>query len=698
MRNDAASFEPAHLYYYVIFHAPQPDQPYSPIIHTPFSESLVPVGGLHGLDPGLHAVLPALSYCLQLPRHGFDALDMPAGQTASGVFVPHPIMLLPDYAVLSPKMAPVLRNRPPALVISEDICHETGQALAVRTGAFLGSVRLSDLSSQLLQQHWERIGAQMQSLPLPDSPLPVAPQLLPDEAVPLLFLANQLRASDQLVRRLEDDSFSISSQMGMAIRLRGLLDAMVEMEKKGAFDPSPDELDEATRRHSASVRVPLVLTLPGTAARQRPKGKGVEPVAVNPAEQKAVDIIGLHAAAARSGVRLDGATLPTDVFAKLDRLERSAISAKQKNHFVWKTMSAIGKQLAKHLGPDGVAALRRASHIVAFTDFPIGLGILPGDDDPLCCITPISYRPLTPLTRTLQIEVSDVGELYIGRGFKVVVAECLSQTDRIRPFSDAGWQMVRDMFAGDKRVEFVYRDIQSVQALKDLLHEHGDASILVISAHGRYAADANAAGLAIGDEIWMGDDDDLHPPPVVILSACHVSPRGVGAVTVTDLMLRAGARAVLGTLIPVDVRRNSLLVARLFTYIAEALEGRGHYRTLADAWAFVVGSNAVNEIVASPEKLAVWAHYRPKGRVSPVEEFMLSRSVGRLRRGHIYADTVTVLREIAAENGMQGYLNSILSSQGIFPESCFYVWTGSPEHVLLTEPIIEKLIDRGGQA
>ena len=56
-------------------------------------------------------------------------------------------------------------------------------------------------------------------------------------------------------------------------------------------------------------------------------------------------------------------------------------------------------------------------------------------------------------------------------------------------------------------------------------------------------------------------------PPVVILSACYVAPRGSGAVSITDLLLREGAVAVLGTQVPVDVYHNAVLMTRFFYYI-----------------------------------------------------------------------------------------------------------------------------------
>ena len=80
----------------------------------------------------------------------------------------------------------------------------------------------------------------------------------------------------------------------------------------------------------------------------------------------------------------------------------------------------------------------------------------------------------------------------------------------------------------------------------------------------------NIAGLMVGNEFWMADENDYRVPAVVILSACHVSPRGSGTVNIADMFVRAGAEAVLGTFIPINAKRNMIFINRFYTYIAEA--------------------------------------------------------------------------------------------------------------------------------
>lgn len=56
------------------------------------------------------------------------------------------------------------------------------------------------------------------------------------------------------------------------------------------------------------------------------------------------------------------------------------------------------------------------------------------------------------------------------------------------------------------------------------------------------------AGIMVGEEFWMASED-INVPPIVILSACHSSPRGMGAVNIADMFIRNGAISVLGTFI-----------------------------------------------------------------------------------------------------------------------------------------------------
>ncbi len=244
---------------------------------------------------------------------------------------------------------------------------------------------------------------------------------------------------------------------------------------------------------------------------------------------------------------------------------------------------------------------------------------------------------------------------------------------------------------GNKRIALDLVETPSVNALREAIAGHRP-DILIISAHGALSPTANVAGLSVGDELVLGPG--LGPlPPVVILSACHVAPRGAGTVSVADLLLREGAVAVLGTQVPVDVWNNTMLTARFLINIAEVVGGvEGYGDNLLQVWRHVQSGNAVLDVLAGSPSLRAWGgELTPSGR-TVLQEFMIKRSVDRLRTGDIYADTETVLGEIADDMHMGDRVRNWFRNPGYVPESAFYAFAGSPERIRL-RPSQDRLRD-----
>ena len=182
-----------------------------------------------------------------------------------------------------------------------------------------------------------------------------------------------------------------------------------------------------------------------------------------------------------------------------------------------------------------------------------------------------------------------------------------------------------------------------------------------------------------------------HLPPIVFLSACQVSPRGHGTVNITDLMFRHGALVVIGTLVPIDVRHNAILMARFFANIAETMKGtEQRFRTLQQIWHFALTYNAFNDVLSSNDPIRAWATEKKDG-LSVLQEFMTTKSAGRLRPESIYQDTVAILENIARERGIHKRFRAWIDSQGYIPESVFYVMMGWPERFIFNDPLIAKL-------
>ena len=326
-----------------------------------------------------------------------------------------------------------------------------------------------------------------------------------------------------------------------------------------------------------------------------------------------------------------------------------------------------------------ISVIRTASQIDAFTNFPIGLLRLPEHTAPLAALVPIAYRPINPLTRAFQLEFTPDHSVDFSNGMRVLVIECIPDTDPVGVLSRRAWTFASQELTDPTRA--VYVDIVEVSdkaGIADALATNRP-DVVVLSAHGVYDADANMAGLAIGDEVSLGDD--LGPmPPVVILSSCHSGPRGAGPVAVADLLLRAGARAVLSTLVPVGVLHNSTFMTRLLVYMSESIGGSETHATLLDLWHRVQTNTVIMDILYGNPRLLEWGHSDSKG-TPPIVEFMSGRSAGRLRPWHLYQDAEAVLLDIAAERGEREAVQGWLRAPGYVPESMMYTIVGDPSSV-----------------
>jgi len=677
-----------YLNYYVVFESTSDSEEYSPVIFSSFSNREKVFYGLHGFDEDLENILPALWYCIQLPRNVLDTVDLPAQVMKKDYSVSHNIILISSSVDQEPLSKKLIKLFPPTLVIGEDTCSDFSASFASGNNATLGAITVGDISSEILRDHWNKLTNHMQSVAKRDSPLHVRPRLLlgnERKALPLTFTTNQFKTTPSLLDTLQADRYLDKSILKHSFIEKNKVNTIAELERQGEINPSKGRWDNVFEEQLQKTLIPIVLTMPGTSARHKRKTEKKE---INDLDREVIEFLGIHKAIGNGGVWIESDTLNDEIFKELYSLEEHCRGRNISNKYVWRSMKRMGRILERFIGNEQLISFKRASHITVFSDFPLGVAILPGYEEPLNCIIPISQRPLTPLTRALQTELPKVNEYYLGKGFKVLIIECLSQEDPIREFSEKGWEIIDQMFQTNDIVEIEYYEANEVSELKRILQHNDDADILIISAHGTYDTDNNFAGLVIGNETWLAYENDFSVPPFVILSACHVAPKGVGAVTVNDMFLRAGAKAVLGTLIPVNVMKNALITIRLFVQILEALNGSKRFRSLDEAWQYVVATNAINEILDSSKKLKNWAHKRIDGKKSPLEIFMQEKSK-RLRLGNIHMDTINILRELAAEDGLQEMFDAIMNSQGYFPESCFYVLTGYPENIILKETIFD---------
>lgn len=301
--------------------------------------------------------------------------------------------------------------------------------------------------------------------------------------------------------------------------------------------------------------ISVVLTFSGISKLQMQYGASANILSEN--ERRAIRIMGVHRAIARNGILIELPIANEELFRKYDELEQRCKNGTN-NKYIWKALTDLGKLLKKYFNDFQVEALKKVKDITIFSEFPIGLTIFDGDEVPLQCYKKISYRPLTPLTRHFQIEMQKTNQHYLGKKCKIAIAECIINNEEnkfVYQMSELVYSTLIDMTKIYPGLSVNYRQTYSVDSIKKFIADNKDADILYISAHGSYSRKHNIAGIMLGDEFWIASEDMI-VPPIVILSACHVSPRGMGAVNIADMFIRNGAITVLGTFIPVNAKRN----------------------------------------------------------------------------------------------------------------------------------------------
>lgn len=669
----------------ILFNAPPQAEEYRPVVPylptTPF---------LHGLDPYIIPALESIWWCLHLPPHYGHCHDMNASTLVAleNLELSHKILISPCWTPNS-QFDEIASFGTVGLVITPDNAKEDGLRIERAIKPFLGGLTYTDLTQERLDGCWAEIcktvgdrGKRCHAPKLTSLGEGAA------ERLSLFFLERQMVPVNCDVPSHVDKN--PTELVGEVLSLSQYINAVASLEHAGC---QPEEFNSRFPEAMSSNQphFPLAIGSAGIPSKmkQLAASKHNDPpsdlvVASVGDERKVINILLAHYAVSRNGFGMLLPDVPSKIFALLGDLERMQHAQRSKNLNIQGMLGRIGKELGAMLTTEQQLAIKASRAITAFTDFPWGLAILPGDTSPISTSHPVSYRPLTPLTRALLFEVSPIPSIYFGDGFSVLIAECLEESDSIRDISEEGLKKMEQqliaMAAG--KVTCRLEVVDCLTKLHNLLNEE-DYDVLIVSAHG--ISNGRMAGLRIGrDEVY---DIEHKLPPVVIFSACEVWPRGNGVISVADLALRHGALAVLGTLVPIRVTHNLFVMSRIFLYIIESIHRREPHLNLADAVAFTLASNAVLDVLHGSPRMLEWGFkLRSNGpKNSPLAEFMSTRTKGRIRRSHIYEDTENMLIEIAEEQGGQYGQNvqNFLKSSGYVPESLFYIMIGYPEQIIL---------------
>lgn len=650
---------------------------------------------MHLFDKNLETIIPAIEYVMHLPRLELDLYDLDEGTIDAAYDESHNIVPIPD--TLFVRLGGNIASVKPTLIIYSDNCDSGVIKVSKLMNPVLGSYKVNELNEKLLKEQWSELG----NLSNQDSYNKISnidkQYLLKGEytkALPLLFLGRQYNQIDEVLQKIYNSSCIERECIELQRSQITHQNILMEIHKRGIHEiDKAREIYESVYKEELQKRdMNVIITFPGVSKQQIKYG-GVASI-IPELEKRVIRILGLHRSIAKNGVLIELPCANEQIYKKINEIEIRCKNGTN-NEYIWKALVELGKLLGSYFTDYQLQCIMKAKHLTIFSDFPIGLAIIENTEVPLQCYKEISYRPLSPLTREFQVEMGKCRQHYLGKGCKIAFAECIisnAENRYVREMSEIIFHTLCGMKEQYSNMKFEYGETYTIKDIKKFINDNSDADILYISAHGHYARERNMAGLMIGNEFWMADENDLHVPPVVLLSACHVSPRGSGAVNVADLFIRAGAITVLGTFIPVNAKRNMILMTRLFTYILEGQKESSQYRTLADAWAGVVSTNAIHELLQTSDKFEKWMYGKNlNGKVRMIE-FQLERCVGKLHPSTIYSDTINIIKEMLKDEKMEGKFGDILEQKNFFPESFFYQFIGYPENVFLYNEIFSEAL------
>lgn len=651
-------------------------------------------GTMHLLDDDLNGTLGAIEYIMHLPRTVFDIYDLDEEFMASLYDTPHKIVLIPDDEIINHNIG----NESPAMFILTEDCGRDIKRNCEKRKPLLGTYYIYELNQELIKKQWEKIWMSKRNNDfkfdkVKDIDIHFRLEGEKLKALPTLYSSRQFGTTNCALSEIFNCSDVEEKCIEIQCKNISNLNTLISMKKEGITcwnDKAEKVYKSEIVKQMYKFDISVVITFPGIHKLQTKYGLSARILSEN--EKRAIRIMGVHRAIARGGVLIELPCIQEELYRKYGELEQRCKDGTN-NKYIWKTFRDLGKLLSSYFNNFQIQVLKRAKDITIFSDFPIGLAILENDEVPLQCYKNISYRPLTPLTRQLQIELLKARKVYLGKRCKVAIAECIINNDEnkyINLTSNLMHETLLDMESKYEGFSVNYQQTYNVENILEFIKNNQNADILYISAHGHYNTKQNMAGIMVGEEFWMANED-IKVPPIVILSACHSSPRGMGAVNIADMFIRNGAISVLGTFIPVNAYRNMILMTRLFTYIADVQHKNRQYKTLSDAWCGVVATNAIHELMSESESFNKWMHDTNSKGKPRIIEFQLERCVGKLRSTHIYSDTIKIIKEMLAEEGMEGKFGNILNTQDFFPESFFYQLIGYPENIFLYNDIFEEV-------
>lgn len=348
-------------FYFVLFGARKPAQPYRLTIG--FEDYVAAYLNGEGtldymLDRNFAPVMPALWFCLHLPRSGFDffALGSTGLKKGQRLHLPHRVIPVP--ISIHPEVVAGMNNDCPKIVFVPDELLSAAAGILSRLSNVVRVTRVSEIGADQLQPHWEALRRAF-ALKARTSPGKVS-RLIDDpilraSLLPAQFVGRHLNfGQDERVR----SGFSSQEKvLEYALQCQKVLSLTAKLGAERTLREVAEKIfrPRLAEEHSLFT-CPVAIGMLGQAresftqklkprlVREVGKARLVEDAHL---EDSALRFVVAHRALARGGVGLIAKPLDQEAFDRLSHLESRWIEAASNPKEVWRALSRIGKLVTK---------------------------------------------------------------------------------------------------------------------------------------------------------------------------------------------------------------------------------------------------------------------------------------------------------------------------------------------------------------
>ena len=358
---------------------------YNPIINISNVHDFSYGQTMHIWDNELNGIIPAIWYIMHLPRNAFDTSSCDIEVILHSYDEAHNIIILPFYdnEDIDNKLSLLIDDV--TLIICEDDVLSSVQNKYKNVKTRIGLVNISSLTSDLLQEHWKQLATQYHSMKketemcLIDSSFCLMNES-ERKIIPLIPLANQFGYTNQLVQDIKEITSKHNCNKYMLALTRRVLDTwnlMINTDKG-----LKARTEKIVKESKLFRQLPMVITFPGTMKHQCARFNRSDKLTI--AENEVIQSLGIHRATAKKAIYLELDCVPQSMYTDLASLEEHCKNSRNINcNYVWRILRKLGKDMAQVLGDNPIDIINHISHIIAFSDFPIGLAILPDCSEPL---------------------------------------------------------------------------------------------------------------------------------------------------------------------------------------------------------------------------------------------------------------------------------------------------------------------------